>query len=189
MPSPRISDAALVHATRARDPEAWRTLVERHDGLIRRVCRAHRLNHADAEDVRQTTWLRAFEHVDRLRNPHAIGGWLAMVARRECLSVLRHSARVCPSDDEMLERTSAAEAAADAPLLAGERRAAVRRALTTLPARDQALIGLLYGDVERSYADIGRTLAMPIGSIGPTRARALDRLRARAPLVGLAAAA
>lgn len=189
MPSRPPSDATLVHAMRRHDPAAWRTLVERHDGLIRAVCRAHRLSDADADDVRQTTWLRALEHLDGLRNPQGIAAWLAVVARRECLRVLRHRARVSPCEDEILHRDCGIEPPADVGVLAGERRAALRSAVTTLPARDQALLGLLYGEVERSYADIGRALAMPVGSIGPTRARVLDRLRAREPLVGLAEAA
>ena len=81
MSSPHLSDAALVQAARRRDPAAWKVLVERHDWLIRAVCHAHRLGAADVDDVRQTTWLRAVEHVERLREPHRVGSWLAAVAR------------------------------------------------------------------------------------------------------------
>jgi RNA polymerase sigma factor (sigma-70 family) len=189
MLSEHVDDAALVQATRRRDPEAWKKLIERHDGLIGSVCRAHRLSHTEAEDVRQTTWLRAVEHVHRLHSPQRVAAWLAMVARRECLRMLRQSVRVRPYEAELLENYAGLAPAPDADLLANERRAAVRSAVVTLPARDRALLGLLYSAEEPSYADIGRALEMPIGSIGPTRGRVLERLRAREPLAGLAAAA
>ena len=189
MPTRPLDDTALVQATRRRDPGAWKTLIERHDGLIRAMCRTHRLSHTDAEDVRQTTWLRAVEHLDRIHSPQRVAAWLAMVARRECLRVLRQSARVRPCEAELLEGEADLAPAPEMALLANERRAAVRSAVVTLPARDRALLGLLYSDDEPSYVEIGRALDMPIGSIGPTRGRVLKRLRACEPLCALAAAA
>jgi RNA polymerase sigma factor (sigma-70 family) len=190
MPSPSLSNAALVAATRDGDAAAWKILVERHEHLIRAVCRAHRLSCADADDVTQATWLRALEHLHRLREPDRIAAWLATIARRECLPVLRHGARVRPCEDEALHaRPDLTAAAPDARLLDAERRAAVRRAVTTLPERDRVLLGLLYSEEEPSYAEIGRIMRMPIGSIGPTRGRMLERLRSREPVAQLAAAA
>jgi RNA polymerase sigma factor (sigma-70 family) len=187
-PTPAI-DATLVRAARGGQAAAWKTLVERHDGRIAAVCRAHRLSSADAADVRQTTWLRAVEHLDRLHEPQRVGAWLVTVARRECLRVVRQAARVRPCDEELLQREHAATAPPDLRLLESERRAAVRTAVTALPRRDRALLGLLYSEPEPSYADIGRSMDMPIGSIGPTRGRALERLRRHRRLAELAAAA
>lgn len=187
MTSPALTNAALVQATRDGDAAAWKTLVERHEHVIRAVCRAHRLTAADADDVTQTTWLRALEHVHRVKDPERITAWLATVARHECLRVLRHRARVRPCEDETLERRPDLAPAPDAGLIAAERRAAVRRAVTTLPERDRVLLGMLYSEAEPSYAEIGRVLCMPIGSIGPTRGRMLERLRSREPVAQLAA--
>jgi RNA polymerase sigma factor (sigma-70 family) len=183
--SSTAGDAALVQAARRGDPAAWRGLVERHDRVIRSVCRRHRLSEADADDVTQITWMRAVEHLDRLQDPARVGSWLAAIACNECLRVLRHAARVRPSGDELLDEL--ADEAAEPPVrvLADERRATLRSAVTALPAHQRRLLGLLYSEAEPSYADIGRVLAMPIGSIGPTRARALERLRE--PLAALAA--
>jgi RNA polymerase sigma factor (sigma-70 family) len=186
-PTP-VFDAMLVRAARRGQPAAWRALVERHDGRIAAVCRAHRLSTADAADVRQTTWLRAVEHLDRLHDPERVGAWLTTVARRECLRVVRQAARVRPCDDEVLRRQHDAGAPPDSHLLESERRAAVRSAVTALPRRDRALLTLLYSEPEPSYADIGRSMRMPIGSIGPTRGRALERLRRHGQLAALAAA-
>jgi RNA polymerase sigma factor (sigma-70 family) len=183
------ADAATVVAARRGDPAAWRALHERYERLISSVARAHRLGHHDVEDVRQTTWLRAVEHLDRLHEPACIGPWLASIARRECLRVLRGAARVHACDQEVIERQADVAPPPDSELLATERREAVRGAITTLPHRDRRLLGLLFDEQEPSYAEIGQTLRMPVGSIGPTRARVLERLRRTGPLAGLADAA
>ena len=80
---------ALVTAAAAGEPLAWNQLIDRYAVLIRSVCRAHRLCDADADDVSQLTWLRAVEHIGRLRDPHRFGAWIATTARHECLAVLR----------------------------------------------------------------------------------------------------
>jgi RNA polymerase sigma factor (sigma-70 family) len=189
MPSPALTTAALVEAARRHDPDAWKQLVERYDRMIFNVCRAHRMFGADADDVRQTTWLRAVEHVGRLQDAQKIGSWLATVARNECLRALSHGARVRPCEDEVMQRMPDLDPAPEERVLAAERRVAVRGAIATLPARDQALLGLLYDESEPSYTEIGRRLQMPVGSIGPTRGRVLERLRGRDRIAGLVAAA
>jgi RNA polymerase sigma factor (sigma-70 family) len=189
MSSPALSSAALVQAARRRDPIAWKQLVERYDGMIRDICRAHRLAGADVDDVRQTVWLRAVEHLDRLQNPHRIGSWLATVARNECLRLLRHAARVRPCEDEVIHLVPDTREAPVERLLASERRGAVFSAVATLSASDRRLLGMLYHHSEPSYSDIGRVLSMPVGSIGPTRGRVLERLRSRYGIADLVAAA
>ena len=190
MPSPDPpTPATLVHAARRGDDEAWRALVERYDGLIAAVCRTHRLSDADSADVKQTTWMRAFEHLDRLQQPERIGAWLGTVARRECLRALRHGARIRPSEDDFLCRQPDPAALPDAELLAAERCAAVHGAVVSLPQRDRTLLHLLFTEPAPSYVDIARTLQIPVGSIGPTRGRALARLRGHGQVADLAAAA
>ena len=76
---------ALVAAAAAGEPQAWSELIDRYAVLIRSVCRSHRLCDADAEDVAQLTWLRAVEHIGRLRDPDRFGAWVGTTARRECL--------------------------------------------------------------------------------------------------------
>lgn len=182
------ADATLVAAACGGDPAAWRALLERYDGLILAVCRAHGLPAADAADVRQTTWLRAVEQLDRLRDPHRINGWLATVARNECLRLLRLAARVEPFGEGDVSPHADLSEMPEACVLASERDHAVHAALSRLPARDRALIDLLYSEPAPRYADIGRKLRMPVGSIGPTRSRVLARLRREAPVARLAAA-
>jgi RNA polymerase sigma factor (sigma-70 family) len=183
------TDAALVRAARCGRQAAWQALVERHDGRIAAVCRKYRLSAADAADVRQTTWLRAVEHLDRIKDPARLDAWLATVARHECLRLIRGAARIQRCDDHAPEPEPDLRAVPDSRLLEAERRAAVRTAVTALPRRDRALLALLYDAREPSYAEIGRRLRIPVGSIGPTRGRALARLRRNRRLAALAAAA
>jgi RNA polymerase sigma factor (sigma-70 family) len=168
--------AERVNAAASGDQRAWNALIDEFSGLIWAVARAHRLYDADAADVAQATWLRAFEHLERLRDPARIGPWLATTARRECLRVLRVGGRTVPFGDDECESESA-----DAPLgevvVLAERDTALRRAFLRLQTSDQALLRLLMADPRPSYEEIAAALDIPIGSIGPTRQRALERLR------------
>jgi RNA polymerase sigma factor (sigma-70 family) len=167
----------LVAAAAAGEPLAWNQLTDRYAVLIRSVCRAHRLCEADTDDVAQLTWLRAVEHIGRLRDPHRFGAWIGTTARHECLAVLRGRKRVVPTADEIQHPLFTADTDRDETELAAERRDAVRRALGTLPPRQQTLLRLLHSDSAPSYEAIGSALGMPVGSIGPTRGRALERVR------------
>jgi RNA polymerase sigma factor (sigma-70 family) len=167
----------LVAAAAAGEPQAWSQLIDRYAVLIRSVCRCHRLADADADDVAQLTWLRAVEHIGRLRDPDRFGAWLGTTARHECLRVLRGGKRVVPTADEVQNPLFADHTDPDDVALTEERRAAVRQALGTLPPRQRTLLRLLHSEAAPSYEAIGSALGMPVGSIGPTRGRALERLR------------
>jgi RNA polymerase sigma factor (sigma-70 family) len=179
--------AHLVHAAAGGDPHAWQALVDRYSGGLRVIARSHRLSGADTEDVVQTTWLRFVEHLPRITSPASVRAWLATTARRECLRVLREGAR-CPPSAELPDPPLQREAPAiDARLLESERDEALWRAVGRLAPRDQALVGLLIADPPLSYEQIGAAMDMPTGSIGPTRARCLSRLRRETGRVGLVA--
>lgn len=173
--SPEWVSARVRRAARG-DCHAWSEIVHEFDGMLWAIARGHRLCHADAADVVQNTWLRFAENLERLREPARLGAWLATTARRECLRTLRASGRELP-DAEPPERSDVDVSAIDSALITAERDAALRSALQRLPARDQALLLMLVADSAPSYEEIGAALRMPIGSIGPTRGRALDRLR------------
>jgi RNA polymerase sigma factor (sigma-70 family) len=167
----------IVRSAAEGDDAAWEELVARFGGLVWAVARSHRLSSADAADVVQCTWLRLVQHLGELRNPAAVGGWLATTARRECVRVLHASKQQVPCADELLERP-ADEPALDADLLRRERDALLWQAVGRLRPEDQALVRMLATDPPPSYSEISAALGMPTGSIGPTRARCLQRLRA-----------
>ncbi len=169
------STADLVAAAAGGDRSAWEQLVERYERLVFSVARSFRLSTADAADVSQTVWLRFAEHLDRLSDPERAGSWLATTTRRECLRLLKRSDRVVLSDD--LDQTVDLAADVDERVLRAERQDAVRSALARIPERCQRLLGLLVADERPSYRSISAELDLPVGSIGPTRARCLDHLR------------
>jgi RNA polymerase sigma factor (sigma-70 family) len=177
-PNDRADIAGLVRAASAGDRAAWDALVDRFASTVWAIARAHRLNAADAADVSQTTWLRLLEHLDRIQHPERVGAWLATTARRESLHVLRVAGRQIPNGDDfdVLPDTGAATAP-DRGLIRSERVQLVTELVEKLPVRSQLLLRLLSADSPLSYRDISEALSMPIGSIGPTRARALEQLR------------
>src|SRR4029453_9232756 len=88
----------LIAAAVAGDQDAWNRIVDRFAGLVWAIARSFRLSAADAADVSQVTWLRVVEHLDALRDPQALAGWIATTARREALQLLRRQ-REIPVDD------------------------------------------------------------------------------------------
>jgi RNA polymerase sigma factor (sigma-70 family) len=161
--------------------------VDEFSGLVWAVARAHRLSDADAADVAGTTWLALVENLGRVREADRLGAWLATTARRESLRILRGAQRQVPTGEDFAEAPAdGADAAGD--LIARERDDLLWRAFGRLPARDQALLRLLVADPQPSYDEISAALEMPIGSIGPTRGRALERLRREVEREGLVAA-
>jgi RNA polymerase sigma factor (sigma-70 family) len=167
---------ALLQAARGGDDRAWERLHERLDPLVRGIARSYRLSPSDVDDVAQTTWLRLLSHVDRLREPAAVAGWLVTTSRRESLRVLQVPMREWPTDDpELGDGSDIADP--ERELLESERRVVLERALATLPSRHRRLMTLIATDPAMDYQQLSAKLRMPIGSIGPTRARSLMRLR------------
>ncbi len=177
-PASRCDVAQLVRAAAAGDDAAWNELVARFGGLVWSVARSYRLSHADAGDVVQCTWLKLVQHLAAIKNPEAVGAWLATTARRECLRVLDGSKSQVPFGDDLPEPPGE-DVELDDELLRSERDSLLWQAVTLLRPEDQALVRMLASDPPASYAEISAALDMPIGSIGPTRARCLERLRAR----------
>ena len=172
----------VAGAARGEQP-AWHALVDRYLPLVRAVARAYRLADRDAEDVSQTVWLRLVEHLGSIREPRALPKWLITTAQHEALRLIRSNGRELPVDP----LTGPAARVADdvdvaAELLRAERQQALRDGLAELSPRDRQLLVLLVADPPLSYQQISTVLGMPIGSIGPTRRRCLERLRATAAM-------
>jgi len=185
----RDDQAVIDLVTRARnaDQQAWDALVERYTPLIRSICRRRRLSPADAQDVSQSVWLHLVDHLDRIREPAALPGWLATTTRRECLLVL-DAARAPQAARYVVDpQTIPDERAwtAEQELLAAERHVALREAFRDLPPSGHRLILLLIQDPPAPYAEISAQLGIPIGSIGPTRRRCLDKLRRHPSIAAL----
>jgi RNA polymerase sigma factor (sigma-70 family) len=176
---PFDSVESLVGLARMGDQSAWDALVERYLPLVSSVIGRHRLVGADADDVNQTVWLRLVEHLGDIREPEALPGWIATTTRNECLRVLRRMQRAIPVDPQgpsALDRPVVVRDVEDV-LVEELRLQALRQAVEELPPARRDLLLLLLVDPPLPYSEISARLGMPVGSIGPTRARVLDQLR------------
>jgi RNA polymerase sigma factor (sigma-70 family) len=166
----------LVLAAARGDRAGWNGLIKRFTAAVRAVARMHRLSPHDVEDVVQSTWLRLYEHIDSVRDPSAVGAWLDTTARRESLRVIRGASRERPTEAEMLPEATA-EPVGERALVAAERMTALAASLERLPPTQRRLMTALLAEPAPSYVEVSRMLGTPVGSIGPTRARSLERLR------------
>jgi RNA polymerase sigma factor (sigma-70 family) len=171
-----VTTRLLVASAAAGDQQAWDGLVDSFGGLVWSVIRSHGFYGADGSDISQTVWLRFVEHVGRLREPERAGAWLATTARHECLRMLRRQGRTVAVADPPEPASPAPPI--DTALLAAEDHASLLDALERVPPRCRELLRLLLSDPPLSYDDISAALDMPKGSIGPTRQRCLDHVRA-----------
>ncbi|WP_411282761.1 RNA polymerase sigma factor [Lapillicoccus sp.] len=169
----------LVVAAAAGDQEAWNAIVDRFTSLLWSVARAHRLSQDDAADVVQNTWLRLLDHLESIQQPLALPGWLATTARREALAVLRRSGRdvLVRGDDLGVGVVDPQAAALDAALLESERDAHLWACFAQLSERCQQLLRVLMSHDRPGYHEVAAAFDMPVGSIGPTRMRCVQRLR------------
>ncbi|HEY2957416.1 MAG TPA: sigma-70 family RNA polymerase sigma factor [Actinomycetota bacterium] len=171
----RLGD--LVQAAAAGDRHAWDLVVDRFSGLLWSVAAGYRLSQADAADVFQATWLKLLENLGNLRDPERVGAWLATTARHECLRALRRLDRFRPvSDERELEPEGAGPPPPEVMVLESERNRALWKAFAQLSERCQRLLRVVVV-VSPPYEEAAAALEMPVGSIGPTRARCLARLR------------
>jgi RNA polymerase sigma factor (sigma-70 family) len=188
--SPRRDDPVVIDlVTRARggDKQAWDALVERYAPLIWSICRRHGLDDADADDVGQSVWLHLVDQLDRIRDPAALPGWLATTTRRECGRAVRAARGPYPTGYVMDAESIPDEQllTAEHELLIAEQHAALYQAFTDLPPCCRRLIALLTEDPPVPYAQISATMGIPLGSIGPTRRRCLNRLRRHPAIAAL----
>jgi RNA polymerase sigma factor (sigma-70 family) len=176
--------AVLVRRADAGDAAAWEALVTAYAGLVWSVARAHRLGAADAADIAQTTWEKFARSLGDLKEPERAGAWLATTARRESLRVLATRKRVLPTGDLAWIGAARTEESPEDMIIARDetaRREAlageVWQALNLLGDNCQRLLRVLMAVPAPSYADAAAALGVPIGYLGPTRRRCLEKLR------------
>jgi RNA polymerase sigma factor (sigma-70 family) len=169
--------AELVRRAAEGDELAWRRLIDEFGPRLRHVSASYRLGEAEAADAVATTWSKLFEHIGSLRDGCVVQGWLITTLRRECLARARARSRERPVADFDGVDEPVHIVDFDHWLLRADRRRVVGRAMMELTESQRQLIGMLFADPAPSYAEISASLAIPIGSIGPTRCRLLDKLR------------
>ena len=168
--------AELLAGAASGEPTAWNALVEKYSRLVWYVVRGFRLDDAAAADVCQTVWLKLVEHCGRIRDPERLAGWLAVTARNEALRVLKQQDKQTPSSFEF-DISDPTTTDLDERLVDDEIERAALQAFSRLSEDDQQLLRLLCVDPPLDYSTISEIIGRPVGSIGPTRQRALERLR------------
>jgi RNA polymerase sigma factor (sigma-70 family) len=166
----------LIEAARSGDQRSWELLVTRFTPRLRRVVRSYGLSDADVEDVVQATWTAALTYVDRIRVPEAFGGWLLVTARHASLRALERNRREIVVEGERLP-DQVTDWTPEYSVLEAEQRKAFDAAIERLPDRQSMVVRALLRYSGTSYAELALKLGIPLGSLGPTRERALARLR------------
>ena len=167
-----LSDSELVARCRSGDQQAWAELVDRFSRYVYAISvQAFRLPEADAEDVFQEVFARAYQHLDKLRDDAAVRPWLAQLTRRLCIDRLRAASRERPTTDEELEL-----AGSDETLTMLEDALTVQEALAAVPEHCREILDRFFARDE-SYRTIGEALALPSGTIASRISRCLGRLR------------
>lgn len=171
-------DDALIRACRAGDGDAWEQLIRRYRRLIYSVPVAFRLPRHEADEIFQRVAVKLFENLHRIRDVGSLPSWIAVTARRECIGLSHSEGRFRDLDEADLD-----VAGPDPPDVAGalqllEDEHALALALERLDRGCRDLISALYiEDPTPSYQEISARVGRPIGSLGPTRARCLEKLR------------
>jgi RNA polymerase sigma factor (sigma-70 family) len=163
-------DNALVERCNRGDQDAWRELLNRYQRLVYSIARLLCPPGEDASDIFQQVWLELYQQLGQLRNVEALPGWLSTVTRRRAYALMRSRHGSEPIDEDTPDQSEA--------LRQVENEHMIERALDQMPDRCRTLINFLYFEAkEPSYSEIAAAMGMPEASIGPTRARCLEKLR------------
>ena len=183
----RTDPTSLVKAAMAGDRIASKVLVSRYTPLIHGVIGPYRLSRVDTEDVCQTVWMRLWQNLDRLRDLRALPGWIITTTRTESIKVATNNQRTVLVDPQNPVPAQAPEGDAGLldELLLAERDDLVRKGLAELQPKHRDLLLLLLAEPRVSYQQISLRLGITVGSIGPTRARCIEKLRATPSVVSL----
>ena len=178
VPSP-VEEATLVAACLAGSVVAWRRLLSRYESVIFSISRRYGLGDEDAAEVFQNVCLALYRGLPRLKQAAGLTRWVLVTTRRQARDLARRRHREVPDADDALARSSPdPRPLADDLLSEMETRVEVRAALEKLGDRCAQLLRWLYLDrTPPSYRDVARRLGVPEGTVGPTRARCLARLR------------
>ena len=179
-----VRAASSFRAYRDGNASSMSTLVEQVTPLLWSVVRQQGLSRQSAEDVVQNTWLTLVRSADSVRDAQAITRWLCTSARREAWRVSKASSRTRPVEDEMIDARMPAQASPESEVVAHDESAQLWQALSRLPDRCQRLLRIVAWEPRPDYSSVADTLSMPVGSIGPTRRRCLDKLRLELAALG-----
>jgi RNA polymerase sigma factor (sigma-70 family) len=179
-----LDNGELLQLASSGEALAWKQLITRFEPLVRSVARSFRLNEADVLDVAQLTWIKLFKNLESIRDAERLGAWLAVTASREA-SQLRKGARHTVELEQVPAQLADHSPGPETEVTQRDTAQIIWAVVDELPARQRLLLRTMFRDDARGYGEIRDTCSMPIGSIGPTRARALEQLRRKLDERGL----
>jgi RNA polymerase sigma factor (sigma-70 family) len=176
------TDEALLTACQRGEQSAWNALVERYLALIYSIPLKYGLSAQDAADISQSVCVTLLEKMSSIRDPHGLPAWIITTTTRQCWAVMRlHQREVTRSaiQDALAIEPPDPDPLPDEELLTLERQYLVRTAVAQLPPNCRRLLEALFSDTPRSasYRELAETLGVPLNSLGPTRARCLNKLK------------
>lgn len=170
-----VTHGELLRRAVAGNQGAWNDLVDRFGQMVWHVARSFRLDEATAKDVSQTVWMKLIENAPKIDDPERLPGWLVTTTRREAIRVSKLRDRTIPTEFEYdVEDDSPS---LDTLLIESEESSILVTAFKRLSEGCQQLLRLLTVEPALSYEEISEATGRPVGSLGPTRARCIDRLK------------
>ena len=172
-----LGDPELISLCLKGDTQAWESLILRYKRLIYSIPVKFAFSPSDCSDVFQSVCLRLIEHLGELKDESKVSGWLITTTTRQCIHVRALKRRETSTEDGYDEPADPSDNLEEIRIQI-QAQQNVREAVDQLAERCRKLLDLLYFDPkDPSYEYIAQTMQMPVASIGPTRARCLDKLR------------
>lgn len=169
--------AAAFRRWQAGQGAALDDLVRLLTPVLWQVVRAYDLDRERAEDVVQTTWLALVRGGAKIEDPQAVGAWLTITARRQAWRQSRLESRSAPVSDEVVAELVAPTSSAEHVVVERDENDRLWQGVGRLSGRCQRLLRVIAFSPRPNYTELAGELEMPVGSIGPTRGRCLDKLR------------
>jgi RNA polymerase sigma factor (sigma-70 family) len=167
----------LFRAYRAGDQGRIGDLVDLVTPILWHTARAQRLDRESAEDVVQSTWLSLVRNAGSITDPQAVLQWLIVTTRREAWRIVKRADRTEPREDVGDEVNAPPVELPEEMVLRSDADHRLWQHIAQLSERCRALLRVIAFSDRPDYATVARALAMPVGSIGPTRGRCLAKLR------------
>ena len=165
------------------DPAEWKRFLEASQGIIHAAGYKIGLRGEERDDLSQITYVICFQSIAKLRDPSSLGSWVYRIAYRQGLKIIRNRSPQTESEEQndwLLQSFASTDPSEEEVLERNEEALQLRKVVVALGDPCRKLLQKLYfEEVSPAYEDVSRSLGMPIGSIGPTRARCLDRARSK----------
>ena len=176
-------DARVVQDCLDGEPGAWEVLVRRYGRLVRAIAARAGLEGDDAADLFQTVFVIVWRNLELLDRPAAVAGWIGTIARREAWRTKRRLGR--DRGEVLAEDSAKGGPDAEAKIDQAQRVFLLARGLDALDERCRRLLdALFWRDPPPSYEELAQEIGVPIGSLGPTRRRCLEKLRSALTALG-----